>query len=70
MDLAEKNLAGAFGQAESEAMDFSIADVVPYDVLNRVLWHSVRGCAAPAPPPVRSGFALGLRREGGDDDDD
>ena len=70
MDLDEKNLAGAYGQAESEAMDFSIADVVPYDILNRVLWHSVRGTAAPPPPTVRSGFALGLRREGDGDDDD
>jgi len=43
---------------------------VPYDILNRVLWQSVRGSAAPAPPTVRSGFALGLRREGDADDDD
>jgi len=70
IDITETNVAGAYGQAESEAMDFSAADLVPYDVLNRVLWHSVRGTAAPAPPPVRSGFALGLRREGDADDDD
>ncbi len=71
VDVHETNLAGAFGQAESDAMDFSVADVVPYDILNRILWHSVRGVAAPAPPPVRSGFALGLRRLGdGEADDD
>lgn len=58
IDLSETNLAGAYGQAESEAMDFSIADHVPYDVLNRVLWHATRGTAAPLPAPVRSGFAL------------
>ncbi len=69
IDINETNMAGAFGQAESEAMDFTMADVVPYAVLNRILWVSVRG-PAPQPPLVRSGFALGARREGGDDDDD
>jgi YVTN family beta-propeller protein len=68
IDLAEVNLAGAFGQAESEAMNFAVADVVPYDILNKVLWVSVRGTEAPQPPLVRSGFALGMRREGDDDD--
>lgn len=70
IDLTETNLAGAYGQEESERMDFTAADLVPYDVLNRVLWHSVRGAAAPAPPVVRSGFALGWRRPGGDGDED
>jgi YVTN family beta-propeller protein len=72
IDLNEKNLAGAYGQAESDAMNFKVADVVPYDVLNRILWHSVRGSVAP-PPAVRSGFALGVRRPappGATDDDD
>ena len=70
IDIEEKNLAGAYGQAESEAMNFAVADVVPYDVLNRVLWHSVRGADAPPPPIVRSGFALGLRIPGDGDEDD
>ncbi len=70
-NVNETNLAGAFGQAESDAMNFKVADAVPYDVLNRILWHSVRGAGAPPPPPVRSGLALRLRRgaHGGDDDD-
>jgi DNA-binding beta-propeller fold protein YncE len=70
IDVNEKNMAGAFGQAESDAMNFKIADVVPYDVLNNILWVTTRGSLAPPPPPVRSGFALGVRRAGGDDDDD
>jgi hypothetical protein len=70
IDVNEKNMAGAFGQAESDAMNFKLADVVPYDVLNNILWVSTRGSAAPPPPPVRSGFALGVRRTGGDPDDD
>jgi len=70
IDLNEKNLAGAFGQAESDAMDFKVADRVPYDVLNKILWVTTRGTLAPPPPPVRSGYALGVRRAGGDGDDD
>jgi len=70
IDVNEKNMAGAFGQAESDAMNFKVADVVPYDVLNKILWVVSRGTLAPAPPPVRSGFALGMRRAGGDGDDD
>ncbi len=69
IDLDETNLAGAYGQAESEAMDFSVADRVPYDVLNRVLWHSTRGVAAPLPAPVRSGFALRTGTPPVEDDD-
>jgi phospholipase C len=70
VDVDERNLAGAFGQKESEAMNFAVADVVPYDVLNAILWHSVRGADAPVPPPVRSGFTLGVRRAGNEDGDD
>lgn len=70
VDVNETSVAGAYGQAESDAMDFSMADVVPYDALNRILWHSVRGVDAPPPPPVRSGFALGMRRAAAPDADD
>ena len=70
IDVNETNMAGAFGQAESDAMNFKVADLVPYDVLNRILWHSVRGTAAPPPPPVRSGFALGVRGVAAADEDD
>jgi len=69
IDITEKNLAGAYGQRESDAMNFKVADVVPFDLLNRIVWHSVRGADAPPPPPVRSAFALGFRREDPDDDD-
>jgi len=70
IDLHEKNVAGAFGQAESDAMNFAVADVVPYDRLNVILWHSVRGTDAPPPPIVRSGFALRRGPPAPDDDDD
>jgi DNA-binding beta-propeller fold protein YncE len=68
VDVDEKNLAGAFGQAESDAMDFAVADDVPNNVLNAILWHSVRGEQATLPPLARSGFALGLPVPHDDDD--
>jgi YVTN family beta-propeller protein len=70
VDVDERNVAGAFGQKESDAMNFAIADNVPNDVLNAILWHSVRGPDATLPPLVRSGFTLGLFRDDGDEDDD
>lgn len=70
IDINEKNVAGAFGQAESDAMNFAVADVVPYDRLNVILWHSVRGTEAPPPPIVRSGFALRLGPPAPDDDEE
>jgi hypothetical protein len=39
-------------------MDFRMADDVPYERLNEILWRSVRGADAALPAPVRSGFAL------------
>lgn len=68
IDVNELNLAGAFGQQESDAMNFAVADVVPFDRLNVILWHSVRGTASPPPPVVRSGFALRLGPPAPDDD--
>jgi DNA-binding beta-propeller fold protein YncE len=68
IDIDEKNLAGAFGQAESDAMNFAVADAVPYDRLNVILWHSVS--TEPPPPVVRSGFALQLGLPAREDDDD
>jgi len=70
IDVDELNVAGAFGQSESDAMNFAVADVVPYDRLNVILWHSVRGIEAPPPPIVRSGFALRLGPSAPENDDD
>lgn len=69
VDVDERNLAGAFGQADSDAMNFRVADDVPNDVLNAILWHSVRGVQAPLPPVVRSGFTLGAGHAAADDDE-
>jgi YVTN family beta-propeller protein len=60
VDVDERNLAGAFGQEASDRMNFAVADDVPNDVLNAILWHSVRGADVSLPPATRSGFTLAL----------
>ena len=46
----------------SARLNFKRIDACPEDVLNRILWHSVKGSAAPYPVWATSG-------RGGDDDD-
>ncbi len=52
----EVNTAGSAGAAQSQAMDFSDADLTPEQPLNEILWHAMKG-DQPMPPPRRSAFA-------------
>ena len=65
VDRAEKNLASAWGSKESAGMDFTKEDAADDLLLNRVIWHAVKGPDLPMPSPVRAAFVLG-----GDDDDE
>jgi hypothetical protein len=65
----ERNLASAFGAAQSLAMDFSVEDRAPEALLNEIIWRSVRGAKSPAPPPRRSLFVSPANRAAIDDDD-
>jgi YVTN family beta-propeller protein len=65
----EKNVASAFGAAQSLAMDFSVEDRAPEGLLNEIIWRSVRGAHSPAPPPRRSRFITPANRAAIDDDD-
>ncbi len=65
----ERNLASAFGAAQSLAMDFSVEDRAPETLLNEIIWRSVKGARAPAPPPRRSLFVTPANRAAIDDDD-
>ncbi len=56
VNLDERNPRGALGQRESETMDFSHEDAAPEDLLNQIVWTSVRGPDVPMPSPVRSAF--------------
>ena len=65
----ERNLASAFGSAQSLAMDFSVEDRAPEALLNEIIWRSVRGAKSPAPPPRRSLFVTPANRAVIDADD-
>jgi DNA-binding beta-propeller fold protein YncE len=53
IDLAAVNAPNAYGAEASSRMDFSEYDRADENTLNRILWHSIRGAAAPYPVPVR-----------------
>ena len=53
IDLMSKNAPHAYGAAESAKMDFSEYDRIDMDVMNRILWHSIKGENVPMPAPVR-----------------
>jgi YVTN family beta-propeller protein len=67
IDLAEKNLANAWGAEASARMYLAEADLAPELELNEIVWRSVKGADSPMPPPRRAAF---IRVVGGDDDDD
>ncbi len=67
IDLTEVNLAGAYGQDESERMDFTMQDATPEIELNEIIWKSVHGSASAMPAPVRSAFVQVQRASNEDD---
>jgi hypothetical protein len=70
VDLAERNPPDAYGAAVSERFDLTRADAVDDSLLNDVIWHSVRGCNAPMPAPVRAAFFIAHAKASKNDDDD
>ena len=55
VNLMAKNTPKSYGAKQSSRMDFSKPDQLTakqVDSLNRILWHSVKGTAAPYPAPV------------------
>jgi hypothetical protein len=56
VSLSERNSDRAWGAAESAKMDFREADAADDQLLNEIIWRSVRGADDPMPPPVRAAF--------------
>jgi YVTN family beta-propeller protein len=67
--LDEKNLPTSFGAAASLAMDFSIEDRAPEQLLNEIIWRSVKGAYSPMPPPRRSVLVRSASSSADADDD-
>jgi hypothetical protein len=70
IDLNEKNPSGAFGQRESEEMDFSREDAAPDVTLSEIVWKSIRGADSRMPAPVRSAFVRTIPQTDTDDEPD
>lgn len=68
-DLEAKNLAGAFGQDDSERMNLAVEDAADDLELNRIIWHAVKGARVPMPPPVRAAFVRSAKPHADDDDE-
>ncbi|MFA6045194.1 MAG: beta-propeller fold lactonase family protein [Phycisphaerales bacterium] len=68
VDIHARNAMGAWGQDESEEMDFSQEDRADDIALNDIIWHSVRGEDSEMPAPVRAAFVF--THPVSDDDDD
>lgn len=68
--LDQMNVAGAFGQAESMAMNWDEVDVQPWPELNRILWHNEKGPDVPYPEIRHTRYALAVSSGEDEDDDD
>jgi sugar lactone lactonase YvrE len=69
VDLAEKNLATAWGAKLSESFDFAKEDSVDDLLLNEVIWRSVKGPNSQMPAPIRAAFVCPLVKRADKDDD-
>jgi hypothetical protein len=53
VDLNVKNTAKSYAARLSKRMDFSEDDRAPSQLLNEILWKSIKGADSPMPAPVR-----------------
>ncbi|HEY6892735.1 MAG TPA: alkaline phosphatase family protein [Rhodanobacteraceae bacterium] len=68
--LNERNPSSTFGAIDSLRMNLTEADRAPEQLLNEILWRSIKGASSPMPPPRRSIFVSPASRAVDDDDDD
>lgn len=68
VDLTARNLKTAWGADASKRMDFTREDAADDIVLNRVIWHSIKGPDVPMPAPKRAAFLRTPSKPDRDDD--
>ena len=56
VNLNDKNVVQNKMSAISNKLDFSKEDLAPEQVLNEIIWKSVKGLNSPLPSPVRAAF--------------
>lgn len=56
VNLNDKNVVKNKMSAISNKLDFSKEDLAPEQVLNEIIWKSVKGLNSPLPSPVRAAF--------------
>ncbi len=64
MDLTETNMAGAYGQDRCDRMNWKLADLVPPDEVNEILWRNAHGALAQLPPMIRGAFTTRAAAQG------
>jgi len=69
VDLNQRNVALNKSSRRSESFNLVREDAIPDQVLNEVIWKSVRGEESEMPAPIRSAFVIPLpkRADKGDD---
>ncbi len=60
ISLTQKNRPTAYGAQESLAMNFDEIDESPWDDLNRILWHFIKGEDVPMPKPQNHRRMIGM----------
>jgi hypothetical protein len=65
--LHERNSPLAWGADLSRQMDFTKEDAADDLMLNRVIWHSVKGPDVPMPAPKRAAFVFNYKKDLDDD---
>jgi YVTN family beta-propeller protein len=56
VDIDQKNLASAYGSAESRDMLLEVADSADDREYNEIIWKAIRGASSPVPPRKVSSF--------------
>ena len=67
VDLNERNLAVTADAKASGKMDFSKEDAADDQLLNEIIWRSVRGPHSVMPAPVRAAFVMAQPKKDNDD---
>jgi hypothetical protein len=67
-DRTARNQKTAWGAGASKKMNFTKEDAADDLMLNRVIWHSIKGPDVPMPAPKRAAFLRMTSKKDRDDD--